>query len=496
MMKNHIKRIGTNSTIYLLGDLIYKGIALLLIPLYTRFLSTDEYGTIETLRAISSILMIIFDFGLGSALNRFYFECKGPSERSNLIGSTFISIISLGFTSALIISFIAPFFSSFLFKIPYYPFISFTIWTSFLVIIPSALLLLFQTKEQSARYVIFQVFQALTTIGMIIYFVIGLRQGAAGQVKGMLFASIILFSSSILFILKEGSFFFSFRILKESLKFGLPLIPHILSWWILNLSSRLILQKYVPLSEVGIFSLAYNIGIGMQLVVAAVNKAWAPFLFSTADNDKNAPNIFSTMTTYYMMVIIFLGLLISVFSHEIISVLSTSKFYRAEKLVPIITLSFVIIGMYLMVTTQIFYRKKTKYLIFITGSAATVNVILNFFLIPRFGIIGSAFATLFSFLVFFLNTYFYSMKIYPIPYEKFKIIGMFLAAFSIYFIQIYFNHTISNYLIEVIIKCLLVLLFPLLLLFMPFFSATEKQNILHFLKNRTSKILGYLHFFT
>ena len=396
-MLEHIKRLGRHSLIYLTGDFVYKGIVIFLIPLYTRYLTTGGYGIIESVRAVGSVLVIVYALGLDSALGRFYFDYEDKEELKKYIGSVLIAIILLGLIIAGLFDVLGNRFSFLLVKqIPYNPYIKLILWSSFFAVIPATFLIFLQIQEKSGKYVLFQVFQALFTIGLIVYFVVFLRQGALGQIKGKLYASIILFAIAMYFFRRSSRVSILKAKVIESLKYGLPLIPHCLCWWVLDLSDRIILQKFVALSQVGIYSLGYNIGIGMELIVSAFNKAWVPFLFSTAKKNKDAPQIFSKLSTYYMMVILFVGLAISLFSREIIQILATPKFYEASKVVPVIVLSFIFIGMYLMVTNQIFYEKKTAYLTFISAIGAVTNIILNFLLIPKYGIMGAAYATLLS----------------------------------------------------------------------------------------------------
>jgi len=209
-----------------------------------------------------------------------------------------------------------------------------------------------------------------------------------------------------------------------------------------------------------------------------------PFLFSTAQKDKDAPQIFSKLTTYYMMVIIFVGLAISLFSGEIIHILTTPQFYEASKIVPIIVLSFVFIGMYMMMTNQIFYMKKTHYFIYISGIAATVNIVLNFILIPKYGIMGAAYTTLISFVLFFVLTYIISIKIYPILYEKKKIIYLFFLAFTLYFIGDESVRVVNSTMMSIFFKLLIVLSYPFLLLIFKYFNSNEKEMIINFLTNK------------
>jgi O-antigen/teichoic acid export membrane protein len=235
----------------------------------------------------------------------------------------------------------------------------------------------------------------------------------------------------------------------------------------MSLSSRLILQKYVPLSEAGLYSLGQNIGMGMEVILVAFNKAWVPLLYSTADTE--APETFARLTKYYLTVITFVALALSTFAKEIIVLISTKSYYGSYEVIPIIVFGYIFIGIYMMLTNQIFYKKKTHYFLFITPVSAGISM-----LVPKFGMMGAATATMFSFVIFAGITYVFSMKIFPIPYEK-KNFALLIILAVIVFTSLKFLAVYSLSL-NVLIKFAGLLVFSAALWFSSFFSDVEKQE--------------------
>ncbi len=126
------------------------------------------------------------------------------------------------------------------------------------------------------------------------------------------------------------------------------------------------------------------------------------------------------------------------------------------------------------------YHKKT--LTFIGTAGAITNIILGFLLIPEYGIMGAAYVTLISFILFFILTYIFSMKVYPIQYEKKRIFGLFILAFVLFFFGRQVSLSSENGAVSMLLKLLFVFSFPLLLFPFRFFTAEEKAKIKNFLK--------------
>lgn len=473
-MLNHIKRLGKHSIVYGLGEFLYKGLSLIFIPVYTRYLVPSEYGVIEIVRSLGTIFVILMPWGLDSAFTRYYFNYKEEDAVKRFISTMLYGIAALGLLLTVIMEFGGSYLFSFWFKdIQYNPFIRLTVWTSYLYLFPAVLLIFLQIRERSIRTVFFQLFQAVVMFAAIIYFVVYLRAGALGQIQGRLIATLIASVAAIALFFKYLTPRFDFKLFVSSLKFGLPTTIHSLSWWTLSLSSRLILQKYVPLSEAGIYSLGQNIGMGMEIIISSFNRAWVPMLYSSAENEK--PETFAKLTKYYLTVIVLIALGLSLFSREIITLLSTSSYYEAYEIVPIIALGYIFIGIYMMLTNQIFYKEKTHYFLFITPVSALVSVLLNFIMIPKWGMYGAATATMLSFVVFSIITYYFSMKVFPIPYDKKNICLLIASAVLAFFAAKYL--TVFSPAMNIAAKLSIIALFCGSLWKLGFFSVSEKEFI-------------------
>jgi O-antigen/teichoic acid export membrane protein len=200
-------------------------------------------------------------------------------------------------------------------------------------------------------------------------------------------------------------------------------------------SDRWFMERYGLLEELGIYTVAYQLGLLVYYFLGAVNKAYVPFFFKTAEEDKNAKVVFEDIIKYYSVLILSIGLGLSIFSREIITLMVTNKaYYGAIGVIPIIALAYTVDGYYYMSVNGIFYSKKTQVLALTTGITAVTDIILNAILIPRFGMYGAAIATTAAYTVLFILTYIVSQRYYYIKWHwNVIIINVILVGATYYF---------------------------------------------------------------
>lgn len=487
-MLTHIKRIFKNSSGFALGSILTNAVGFILLPIYTRYLTPDDYGILSIATAIGSILGILYLAGLNGAIGRFYYDYNDDeSELKKYIGTIVLSLIlySLCFTIFLSI-FGNLIFQSMVGNLQFNPYILIILWTTFFSTIFPLSLIMYQVREKPLLYSFWSIIKFIVNTLLIIYFVVGLRQGALGSLIGSFITSMIFFVVGYILLKKDISLIIERQKLIESLKFGIPLIPHALAGWTLTLIDRIFLNNYQSIAIVGLYSLGYQFGMIMSLITTSINFAWTPFFMSTAkEKGEDAKPIFKQLTTYYMMVIIFIGLVISMFAKDVIFLMTTPEYYKSYEIIPIIVGSHVLNGMYYMVVNQIFYTKKTKYLPIATFGSALINIALNYLWIPNYGMMGAAYATLFSFAFAFIFTWIISYKVYPIHYEYQRIVKIIGAACIVSIIS--FNVSYANLLSDIAIKLIILMFFPISLIISGVITKSELNKCYNLIKNCINK---------
>ncbi|RKY82886.1 hypothetical protein DRP98_08465, partial [candidate division KSB1 bacterium] len=267
----------------------------------------------------------------------------------------------------------------------------------------------------------------------------------------------------------------------ELLRFGLPYVPSGLAAVIMDLVDRFILQRLTDYTTTGIYSAGYKLGMFMALFVAAFRFAWHPFFLSVAKQE-NAKQIYSKVLNYFVFACSMVFLLISFFIDEIVRLrifgftLFGVSYWSSTRIVPVIMLSYLMYGIYVNFLIGIYLKKKTHVLPFITGTAAVINVLFNFLLIPQMGMMGAAWATLIAYFSMAAILYFVVQRWYYISYEWRKLTLLVFLSAAAFFLQ---RHL--SFLLPPIPRLLLVLMLPVGLWIFGFFEPSAKRRILNYL---------------
>lgn len=420
-----LKRLGQGSLRYGAGDVLQRGVAFLLVPVYTRYLPPSDYGIIAVVAAAGGLLTVALGFGLrGSVVRHYYDFADDPEEVRSYMGSVFVTYLAGGGALAALLYLAGPWLTDrVLRQVPFHPFISLTIWTAYVSAGGAILLGLYRAREQSWRYVALQAGGSILTLLLIVVFIVGLGRGVVGQVEGAALASALLMVLYLGLVSREVNWRYSLPKARAALVFGLPLVPHLLAGSITALFDRIVLERYVSLTDVGLYLLGYQIGMLVSFAAGAVNAAWSPIFYDTARRRSDAPSVVARLTTLYAAGIALVAASVIVFGREIIDLVAPDAYGAAAAIVPVVAVAHCFQGLYFMSVTPLFYAKKTQVVPAVTVASAALSLLLLFVLVPRFGILGAAYATLLAFLAQWALTVAVARKWYAIPYDWTRLAG-------------------------------------------------------------------------
>ncbi len=442
-MESIRKRLIRGSGIYAFGKILPKAIRFLLIPLYTRFLTTSDYGIVAVVSIITNMMIIILPMGLPAAVTRHYFDyTKDSKEFRDYLGSVLIFFLLVGFSVVLGLTFFGkPIFENLFSKVPFSPYIKLALWTSLFISIGTIPLNLYWVKEQAVKYISFRLVSFLLTTGLIIYFVVVLREGALGKIKGAFYASLIFSVIYLILTIRKSNITISKAKLLSALTFGLPLVPNALSTLILSSADRILLERISTLSEVGLYNIGYQIGGVFNLIMISIIYAWEPIYYTIAKNEAvhEAKRIFSRIATLYIAFGSILAAGVILFSREIVCLITTEPFYASYRVVPVIAAGYLIHVIYFMSIRALYLKKKTYIIAPLTGLAAIINIGLNILWIPEYGMMGAAYATLISFLVQTIITHISAQRIYRIPYDHRNLLRIIALSGGVFFMNHFLN---------------------------------------------------------
>lgn len=468
-----LKRLSLQSAIYTFGDLLNRAFGLLLIPIYTSYLTPDDYGILAITSTIASVLAILSMQSLESALTRFHYDYADRASQRNFHGAIWILMLICALVMVVLSSTVGrPIFGWLFPDVPYVPYIRLAVWTTFFTNISYVLLKsLLRVRERPTTFSILNILVFLVNTAFVIYFVVGRQGGAQGNLIGRLLAAMALAAPFIIFYFRDASLHWSWKTAKESLRFSLPLLPHLLSLWVLNVSDRIILQRYVPLAEVGIYSLGYQIASILQLLAFSVTNAWSPFFYKTA-GEPGAPRMLSRFSTYYMLLIVFLGTGIAALAQDMLLIVASNpEYYAAYQVVPWVVMGFVMRGFYFLFVTALYYRKQVRALPFVTIGAGVLNIGLNLLTVPIYGYMAAAVNTFVAYAVQAAVMYYLAQQAFRLPYELARFAKMIVVAVALYFVATALP-TFDPW-TAIFVKAALVMTFPLWLTLLRFWTPEE-----------------------
>ncbi len=423
-----------HTLIYGLGNYGIKVIGFLLIPLYTRFLTTGDYGIMALVSIYTQALFILVNMGQSTSLFRFYYDHDTQEGRDRVIASSLWILMLFSLPIAAIPLLAPEMIAGWVLDDPAYWFLitigTGTVLCKVLLRMPFQMM---RAADESKKYAMWSIVRnGLTTfcaVVLVAFFYMKATGVVLAQFVGE-FTMCLVLTWPALRAFKAG---FHWQGIKDQLKYGLPLVPAGAAAFILDLTDRWFIKEYYSVDEVGIYALGYRFGEIMTFVVTAFQLSWPQFIFRN-QKEENAPQLYAHMATYYIAFLLFLWVGLSAFSNDLIHIMATPAFYAAATVVPIIGFALVLDGMTFMVKVGILITKKTYFRTITIFIAATVNIGLNYLFIPTYGMVGAAWATLGGFLVQVILTLLFSQRLYHVPFPWMKIAWIMGGALVTFFI--------------------------------------------------------------
>ncbi|MCX6169745.1 MAG: oligosaccharide flippase family protein [Ignavibacteriales bacterium] len=477
-MLARLKSTVRDTLIYSLSNIAPKIVGVVLLPLYTAKLALGEFGNWDLIDVTITILAEIFILGQATSIILFNNSDEYKSKKKSALFTltTFVFVICAIFVlfSEAFTSFFPALFVNAQIHASYIRLIAYIV---LLRVLNNLFLAKVRADEQSIFFTLVSVSKILLMTGIIIYLVGFLDKGIEGYLYAVVIAEFFGLVVLLPKIIPQMKIKFETQILSASMKFGLPLVFAAVGFLLLNLSDRYIIKFLLGSSALAPYSLAYRVaGVLNMFFILPFTLGLMPvaYKYFGSHDDKR---FFSKLMTYSTFFFVWGFVFLSLFCKEILGVFAAKQEYNnAYILIPVILLSYVFSGMRLTASLGMLLTKNTKHIAWITIGSASLNIILNFIFIPMFGTIAAAMNTLVAFIIFYLVTLTISGKYYKIPFENYKLTLM-VTMGSILSGIIYFLPAMSIPL-GIIIKLVLVGLFPFLLFFFRFYEKAELEILL------------------
>ena len=483
MISQEIKFLLTHSSIYGLGTIVARLVGFLLLPLYTRYLSPANYGVLETISVSTAIIGIVVTIGIARALGRFYYVSDDQTDRDRVLMTTYVTYITGALLFLPVLLFISTPLANLLFQTEAY---GYFFKISFISLLLGALidigLMYLRLIKKPVIFISITITRLILLIGFNVFFIVYLKMGMLGILYSTLIvrslAAVILTAA----IWRRAQFSFSFAICKDILRYLLPIIPSRIGSSMVKQSDKYFVLIFMSIADMGIYSLALKFGnIIHQLLTAPFNLAYIPRRFEIM-NRSEAGEIYAGIFTYYIFLVVFAGLVISIFIPEILTLMVTPRFMKAKDIIPLVVLSMVLFGTHFHFEFGILYSKKTEYLAYINVICAMLQVTLNILLIPNYGLYGAVWSSIIVLSIEAFALYVFSKRFFTIPYQFGRVLTYCGLAAGFYAGSTFIEA--GSWWIDCLLKLLLLTVFPLMVIIFRIITPQEKEKLIHIIGSK------------
>lgn len=422
-----LKRVFQDTLLFSLANVGGRVLGMLLVPLYVQFINPDDYGKMDFLQVLITIVSLVVVAGMPAALYRFYHSYE-ESERPALANTGLLGILLFVLPVSALFWLLAPALTEHFLQFEHASrYLRLMVATMALSLPTEYLTSLLILRGQTRQYVVVNLSYTAITLILNILFVAVFRWGIQGLLVSTLVALLPKAALLLWYVRGELSLRFERAILVRMLRYGSPLIMASISGWILSSSDRFFLKHYSDFEQIGLYSIAYKLAGGLNFILfAPIISAWTRNAFEHQKSPE-LPEMFRRITRVFLSI----GLLVIVSSSalmpEILRVLTNPKYYGAYLAYPLLVASFVAFGLNRMFEIPLQLKNKSGLSGVLGSFAMLFNLAFNALLIPKLGILGASISTFASYALNNVLYYHFANKYNPMPYPLAAALGISLA---------------------------------------------------------------------
>jgi O-antigen/teichoic acid export membrane protein len=419
-MSGYLRRLATTGAAYTAASILSKVIAVALLPLYTRYLTTKDYGAAEILFAAVVTASIVVRLGLIEAILRFYY--KDDEDPAKVVAGSFAGLFWLSTLGALVLlPFAGPLSEALLPEAEALggsapELVRIAIAGLWVLTMWEFMLTLYRLEERAQAYFLTTILNVLASIALTVVLVVGLEEGARGLLVGSYAAGAAFVLVLIAMQWRRLSLRFDRSLMRRLFRFGAPTMPAEVSLYLLNFVDRLIIVRSLGLAEAGLYSLAVKFAQAVNVLVRGFQLAWPPLAYSIRDDDE-ARRAYAIVVTLFTAGCAFVVTGMWLFSRWIVRALAAPKFFDSYEAIGLITTAVTLYALYMVLVVILGRTGRTEFNFPAAISALVANVVLNLVLVPPLGIVGAGLALVASYLVVLALMYVFTQRLFPVPYE-------------------------------------------------------------------------------
>lgn len=397
-----------NVALYTIGEIVPKVLSFLLLPILTHYLSTGDYGISSYTNTVTTFLYVLTTLSVNTYALRYYYKINTSEEKKKLLGNIFLFLSGWGLIMLVLESLLLPFLlKTFSVQVPFYPYFLLALIINFFDITSVIPLVAYRVNDDAKGFVMLSLGRTILQYILILCFVAYYKMGLLGSYTGRLAASIPFFFVYSMVMRKKGSFNFNFKQIKEGLHFSLPLLPGALSYLVISMFDRIILERYVSLSALGLYSVASTLALTLNVVIQGLYRTFEQKIFREHSKEGYKPLV-DSLYKIYIVALFIPGFMLILYVKEILLFFTSQQYYPSAQYVVYLVVAVIVSGMNTFFGTILIADNKRKIITYSSFISAIASFALNLVLIKIFGVFGACIASILSFLVVYI---FYFRKV-------------------------------------------------------------------------------------
>jgi len=487
---SEVKETAKKASVYILGMFMNQAASFIMLPIYTRYLTPAMYGTMEILTLSISVIGLVVGLGVRQSFSRMYYEYKDEQDKKEYMVTAYLLVLLVhaavcavglyfsGHLGEVLLTGTAE--DAYGFRIAF-----FLMLVGALYDIP---LLFIQVQQRAFLYVGITFSSLVVQLTLNILFVVYYEMGIFGVLYSTLIAKGVLGFVVSLYYFRHAGVISSWEKCVEIVSYAVPLVFSGLGNFIITFADRFFLKAYVDLAAVGIYSLGYKLGFLMiEIGFNPIYKSWEPKRFKLADSD----DFVSVNKSVFLLVtvsVVSFSLFFSLFAKDFFRIVSAPSYWSAYKVVPYVMLAYIFQSWAMMCNFAMFKFGRTKAFGTIGMAVAGLFCLLCYVLIPQFGIMGAAWATIVAMFSRFALLYTMTQRFYPLDYGWSKLLMVLCTAIVVYVLAM--NLEIENRFLSVAYYAGVFCVYLSAIWVLPIATAGQKKIVKEFVVEKVGTYLG------
>ena len=423
---SHLKQLASESLVYGLSSVVNKFLYFILVPIYTRIFLPEDYGVMSLVTNSMSLVAIFVVLGLDSAAARWFYDTEDIEVQKETIASwawcqlsvsVLFSLLIMGCANQLSREIVARSDAAAYFRL--------AALTLPLTALGTVVTNWLRLQRRPWATLLYSFGTSALSVSLILLLAAYLGMGLNGVYLAQLLAAAISTVVAVL-LLREWISPLKVKInrLGEMLKYAVPLVPAGLSFWVVNLSGLYFIKRFASTADVGLYQVGSSISSAVAVLTAAFQQAWGPFALSIHKRD-DARQVYADVLTAYMLLTCTLSLFLSLFSPEILAIVTTRNYLGANRVICLLSFNHILIGLTYIASVGATIAKTTRPYGIAVVLSSILTLVLNFIFVPKLGKEGSALATLIAQTCVPIMVFYLSQRLYRIPYRFSAAAGVF-----------------------------------------------------------------------